>query len=90
MRWYLGIDVSKGYADFALYSEDLDPVEDVFQLDDTRQGHDQLVRWLEKLVKRNPGLKIDCAVESTGGYENNWYALLLRLGGRMPVRAVRL
>lgn len=90
MRWYLGIDVSKGYADFALYSEALDPVEDVFQLDDTLQGHDQLVRWLEKLFKRHPGLQIDCGVESTGGYENNWYALLLRLGSRMPVRAVRL
>lgn len=90
MKWYLGIDVSKGYADFALFSEDLQPVEEVFQLDDTKQGHDQLVHWLGKLYERHPGLQIDCGVESTGGYENNWYALLLKLGSRMPVRAVRL
>jgi transposase len=90
MKWYLGIDVSKGYADFALFSEDLQPVEEVFQLDDTKQGHDQLVHWFGKLFKRHPELQIDCGVESTGGYENNWYALLLKLGSRMPIRAVRL
>jgi transposase len=90
MKWYLGIDVSKGYADFALLSEDLQPAEDVFQLDDTKQGHDQLVLWFGKLFKRHPDLQIDCGVESTGGYENNWYALLLKLGSRMPVRAARL
>jgi transposase len=42
MKWYLGIDVSKGYADFALLSELLVQQEETFQLDDTKSGHEQL------------------------------------------------
>jgi transposase len=90
MKWYLGIDVSKGYADFALVSDKLALQEEVFQLDDTKAGHEQLKIWLDVLFKRNPNLEIDCGVESTGGFENNWYALVIRLSSSFPLRVSRL
>ena len=37
--YYLGIDVSKGYADFMILDRTKQPVEDSFQLDDTFSGH---------------------------------------------------
>lgn len=90
MKWYLGIDVSKGYADFVLLSETLEKQEETFQLDDTQQGHEHLRLWLEGLFKLHPGLQLDCGLESTGGFENNWYFLLQRLSYAMPLRAARL
>lgn len=90
MKWYLGIDVSKGYADFALLSDLFVQQEDIFQLDDTKAGHQQLEIWLDSLFKQQPQLKIDCGLESTGGFENNWYALIIRLSSLYPLRVSRL
>jgi transposase len=90
MKWYFGIDVSKGYADFVLLSDQLIKQEDTFQLDDTKLGHEKLKGWFESVFKRHPGLHIDCAVESTGGFENNWFALLVRLSSSMSLRVARL
>lgn len=90
MKWYLGIDVSKGYADFALLSDLLVQQEETFQLDDTKSGQEHLQRWLDAVFKQRPGLEIDCGLESTGGYENNWYALLKRLSSSFPLRVARL
>lgn len=45
MKWYLGIDVSKGYADFALLSDLLVLKEETFQLDDNKAGPEQLKLW---------------------------------------------
>ena len=90
MKWYLGIDVSKGYADFVLLTDQLVKREDTFQLDDTKIGHESLKTWFESVIINHPKLQIDCAVESTGGFENNWYALLVRLSSQMPLRVARL
>lgn len=90
MKWYLGIDVSKGYADFALLSDLLVQQEETFQLDDTKAGHEQLGIWLQTLFKRHDNLKIDCGVESTGGFENNWYAFIIKLSDSLPIRISRL
>lgn len=90
MKWYLGIDVSKGYADFVLLSENLEKMEETFQLDDTRSGHEKLKSWLESIVKRHPDLQIDSAVESTGGFENNWYSLIAGLSSKFAIRVARL
>jgi transposase len=90
MKWYLGIDVSKGYADFVLLSENLEKMEETFQLDDTRSGHEKLKSWLESVFKKHPGLQIDSAVESTGGFENNWYLLIVGLGSKLAIRVARL
>lgn len=40
-NYYLGIDVSKGYADFTILNQKKEVVEDNFQLDDTFEGHNQ-------------------------------------------------
>ena len=46
-RYYLGIDVSKGYADFTILNKEKTIVEENFQLDDTFEGHQQLFNFLK-------------------------------------------
>lgn len=76
---YLGIDVSKGYADFHLLDDKEKVIEENFQLADNRDGRSQLIKLIEDWMSK--GLeKLYCGVESTGGYENNWYVLLRRFG----------
>ena len=43
-KFYLGIDVSKGYADFTILNANKDVIENNFQLDDTFEGHNQLFK----------------------------------------------
>lgn len=85
---YLGIDVSKGYADFVLLGSDKSELEPCFRLSDNGEGRQQLKfvldRWLSKLSV------IYCGVESTGGYENNWYRYLKLQPFRERVRVSRL
>jgi transposase len=72
---YLGIDVSKGYADFILLDGRSQQIEKSFELIDTIQGRKDLKqlinRWQEQGLEQ-----LYCGVESTGGYENNWYSFL--------------
>jgi transposase len=72
MKLYLGGDVSKGYADWVILSEKKQTVLENFQLDDTYAGHCKLYSMVEAYVEKYPGSEIFAAVESTGGYENNW------------------
>lgn len=90
MNGYLGIDVSKGYADFTLLDSERKQLEEVFQFDDTRKGHDLLEMQLLALIKKHELNQVYCGVESTGGFENNWYHLLSQLSKRMPLHIVRL
>lgn len=72
---FLGIDVSKGYADFILLDPDKQTLEEPFVLDDTRQGRHILTELIDKWF--SGGItQLYCGVESTGGYENNWFNLL--------------
>lgn len=87
---YLGIDASKGYADFALLSDQQIPLDKGFQLDDTADGHQDLISYLQEFVSTHPDVTISAALESTGGYENNWYRCLASLSGQLPVRVARL
>src|SRR5260221_7475402 len=90
MNVYLGIDVSKGYGDFTLLDQNKKELEKVFQLDDTRPGHDALKALLEKHIKEGNISMVYCAVESTGGFENNWYSSLISMSATMPVKVARL
>jgi transposase len=90
MTGFLGIDVSKGYSDFALIGKDFHLLEDILQLDDTRKGHDNLSQWLECMQKKHRLSEIHCAVESTGGLENNWFARLVELSSKLPLKIARL
>ena len=86
---YLGIDVSKGYADFILLDNRKNILEKLFQLPDTLEGRKALHSIIEDWF--NKGLKVlFCGVESTGGYENNWYNMLKGMSGGFHLKAARL
>jgi len=72
---FLGIDVSKGYSDFLLLDSAGYVMEEGFQLADNKQGRQTLKEIIAGWQKE--GLEeLFCGVESTGGYENNWYTYL--------------
>lgn len=87
---YLGIDVSKGYADFALLSPTRKLLEKTFQLDDTSSGHSKLLDLLVRFKKEYQLFGIDAVLESTGGYENNWFSLLKRQTAVPKIRIARI
>lgn len=74
---YVGIDVSKGYADFILLDQNKMIYETNFQLDDNHTGHELLLKKLAILCKQ--GFKVVCGLESTGGYEQNWVRCVKQL-----------
>ena len=76
MKLYLGGDVSKGYTDWVILTEKKQTVQENFQLDDTYAGHCRLYSMLETYFDKHPELEMYAAVESTGGYENNWFNTL--------------
>lgn len=86
---YLGIDVSKGYADFQLLDENKKPLEAPFRLEDTPEGrkqlHGLLNKWMTSGTKR-----ICCGAESTGGYENNWIYALRGWSAELSLKVARL
>lgn len=87
---YLGVDVSKGYADFLLLGGNRKVLERSFQLDDTRKGHLILTDKLREFFEIHGLDRIYAGVESTGGYENNWLSLMNGLGGTLNLKASRL
>lgn len=90
MKAFLGIDVSKGYADFVLLNHAGKKLEDTLQLDDTIEGHQYLKSWISVFIEQYSITQLDCAVESTGGLEDNWFAALIKWSYSMPVRVARL
>jgi transposase len=89
-QFYLGVDVSKGYADFVILNSKKQCVEDNFQLDDTFLGHCCLYDRLSKFCNNHPKSTIYAAVESTGGYENNWLNSLVKFQGTLNIQTARL
>jgi transposase len=88
--FYMGIDVSKGYADFMIIDSKKKPVVKGFQLDDTFEGHQSLYNAIARFLSKHPDSKIFAALESTGGYENNWYKSLIDFQGSLNVQTARL
>ena len=87
---YLGIDVSKGYADCTVMNQDKRILEESFQLGDTFAGHTQLFSILAKYYAADEHVIFHAGVESTGGYENNWYNSLMNFQKDLSVKAARL
>lgn len=87
---FLGCDVSKGYADFVLLDSSLVQLEPVVQFDDTDKGHEAFRNWLCRSSSVHGLSRVDCGLESTGGMEDNWYAMLALLGSEQPWRVARL
>jgi transposase len=90
MKLYLGGDVSKGYADWVILSEKKQTVLENFQLDDTYAGHCKLYAMLEAYIDKHPGSEIYAAVESTGGYENNWFNTLKNYQKVLNLKVARI
>ena len=89
-KFYLGIDLSKGYADFIILNSKKKPVVDNFQLDDTFKGHSRLYARLKEFFKAHPDSSLYAGVESTGGYENNWYNSLVEFQGSLNLQTACL
>lgn len=88
--FYLGIDASKGYADFIIVNNQKKVIVESFQLDDTFEGHCFLYELLLNLLADHPESTIYAGIESTGGYENNWYNALLAFQGSLNLQTARL
>jgi len=90
MEAYLAADVSKGYADFVLLDGNLNDLENPIQFDDSRSGHDAFKQWLNGCINEHDLVQVWAGMESTGGFEDNWYAMLFDLSKTLPVRVCRL
>ena len=88
--YHLGGDASKGYCDFVILDQEKKIVESNFQLDDTSIGHQSLVETINTLFVRHPDAVLYSGLESTGGYESNWYKTLLKLKDTVEVKVARL
>jgi len=86
----MGVDVSKGYADFMILDSKKQPVAESFQLDDTFEGHQSLYRILGRFLGDHPESTLFVGMESTGGYENNWYKSLIEFQGSLRIQTARL
>ena len=89
-HYFLGIDASKGYSDFVMLNAKKQPAIENFQLDDTFHGHARLYELLASFSQAHPDATIHAAVESTGGYENNWFQSLLKFQGSLPMKTAHL
>ena len=89
-KYYLGVDVSKGYADLVILDGNKQVVEENFQLDDTFDGHCRLYEILCRFFANHPQYMLYAAVESTGGYENNWFNALVGFQATLNLKTARL
>jgi transposase len=88
--YYMGIDVSKGYADFVILDATKNVAEPNFQLDDTFSSHCKLFEILKRFFDHHSESVLFTAVESTGGYENNWLHSLVGFQGSLNIKSSRL
>jgi transposase len=89
-NYFLGSDVSKGYADFILLNENRKIVIPNFQLDDTFEGHNKLYNVLSQFFQDHPNAVIYAGVESTGGYENNWFNSMHKFQSDFNIKVAKL
>lgn len=90
MEAYLAADVSKGYADFVLLDPQLNDLEHPIQFDDSPAGHEALKQWLDLCITTHQLSQIFAGMESTGGFENNWFTMFFDLAKTRPVQVCRL
>jgi transposase len=88
--FYMGIDVSKGYADFMIIDAQKKPLIQGFQLDDTFEGHQALYNIAGRFLSKHSDSMLFIGLESTGGYENNWYNSLVAFQESLNIQTARL
>jgi transposase len=89
-QYYLGGDASKGYADFVILDANKQVMIENFQLDDTHEGHCKLYEAIELFFHQHPDATLHAAVESTGGYENNWFRFFMDVSSCFNLKFARL
>lgn len=89
-NYYLGGDASKGYTDFVIIDDKKKTIEPDFQMDDTYSGHQNMEQVLNTFFKKYPDATLHAAIESTGGYENNWIKFLKDLRKTYPINVARV
>lgn len=87
-KLFVGVDVSKGYADFEVVNESGSVLPSWGRFDDTRKGHDEVTARFREAAERHPQAEIVVGVECTGGYERNWIALFCALRSEEAVAAI--
>jgi transposase len=87
---FLGIDISKGYADLFITRANKQSLEPTFRLYDLPESHRQLGELIDKWLSLEKWDTLLCGVESTGGYENNWVKYLQDLSANRPIKVTRL
>lgn len=90
MKLYLAGDASKGYSDWVIITENKRVVLQDTQLDDTHAGHCKLFSLLKSCFEQHPGAQMYAAMESTGGYENNWLNSLKSYQKVFDIKVARL
>lgn len=86
----LAADVSKGYADFILWDQQSNCLEPAFKLFDNKEGHQQAKQLIKDFMKRYELEDIYAGMESTGGYENNWFLLFKSMQNQGVSRVMRI
>ena len=87
---FLAADVSKGYADFVLWDQQGSCLEPTFKLMDNKEGHQQVKQLVKDFMKRYEFDEIYVGMESTGGYENNWFLLFKSMQNESVSRVMRI
>lgn len=78
-RVFVGIDTSKGYADFHFMDETATSLQGTGRYDDTPSGHAAVGNALLDQRKRYPDALFVLGIEASGGLERNWLRLLRAL-----------
>ncbi len=87
MNLYVGVDISKGYADSCVI-DDEGTVREEYRLDDTRSGHDQaqeLAQEWDGTVSSEEELLV--GMEATGRTERNWLDLFEQIADKTEPEA---
>jgi len=77
-------------ATFTIINSKIHPVVQGFQLDDTFDGHRSLYNILARFLSGHADSALFAGMESTGGYENNWYKSLIEFQGSLNIQTARL
>lgn len=86
---FLGIDVIKGYGDFAFINESGGILRHC-RFDDTEQGHSSLFEVLAELSDEKFVQRFIVGIESSGGLERNWIGFFRKYASTFKIQLNRL
>ena len=86
----LGVDTSKGYADFCYRNEHGTVLRLSGRLDDTPEGHREVRRRFAELAAQHPQIQFRIGIEASGGLERNWLRLFRELGREYSAKVYQL